>query len=57
MIHPSKGEFGELGVRGNLLTAGAGVRFKKVASFAEDAGLGDFAWMEGIPGKSGEDCA
>lgn len=53
VIHPSKGEFGELGVRGNLLTAGAGVRFKKVASFAEDAGLGDFAWMEGIPGNVG----
>ena len=53
VIHPSKGEFGELVVRGNLLTAGAGVRFKKVASFAEDAGLGDFAWMEGIPGNVG----
>ena len=53
VIHPSKGEFGEIGVRGDLLTAGAGVRFKKVASFAEEAGLGDFAWMEGIPGNVG----
>ena len=53
VIHPSKGEFGEIGVRGDLLTAGSGVRFKKVASFAEEAGLGDFAWMEGIPGNVG----
>ena len=53
VIHPSKGEFGKLEVSGNLLSAGAGVRFKKVASFAEDVGLGDFAWMEGIPGNVG----
>lgn len=53
VIHPSKGEFGELEVCGDLLSAGVGVRFKKVASFAEEAGLGDFAWMEGIPGNVG----
>ena len=35
VIHPSKGEFGKLEVSGNLLSAGAGVRFKKVASFVQ----------------------
>lgn len=53
VIHPAKGEFGEVTGEGDLLTAGAGARFKKVASVAEAAGLGGFAWMEGIPGNVG----
>ena len=53
VIHPAKGEFGEVSVDGELLTAGAGVRFKKVASAAQAAGLGGFEWMEGIPGNVG----
>ena len=53
VIHPAKGEFGEVRVEGDLLIAGVGARFKKVASVAESAGLGDFAWMEGIPGNVG----
>ena len=53
VIHPAKGEFGEVKVEADLLTAGVGARFKKVASAAESAGLGDFAWMEGIPGNVG----
>ncbi len=53
VIHPVKGEFGEVTVEGDLLTAGAGVRLKKVASVAEAAGLGGFSWMEGIPGNVG----
>ena len=39
VIHPVRGEFGEVTVEGELLIAGAGARFKKVASVAEAAGL------------------
>ncbi|MDQ8191182.1 UDP-N-acetylmuramate--L-alanine ligase [Roseibacillus persicicus] len=55
VIHPSnKGEFGALSVVGEgLIEAGAGVRFKKLASFAQKQGIGDFEWMEGIPGNVG----
>ena len=53
VIQPTKGEFGEVVVSGNLVKAGVGARFKKVASAAEAAGLGGFAWMEGIPGNVG----
>ncbi len=53
VIHPAKGEFGEVTVDGDFLTAGVGARFKKVASVAEAAGLGGFEWMEGIPGNVG----
>lgn len=53
VIHPVKGEFREVRVDGETITAGAGVRFKKLASVAETAGLGGFEWMEGIPGNVG----
>lgn len=53
VIHPSKGEFQEVHVEGDRITAGAGVRFKKVSSFARNAGIGGFEWMEGIPGNVG----
>jgi len=53
VIHPAKGEFGEVRVEGDRITAGAGVRFKKVASVAQAAGIGGFEWMEGIPGNVG----
>ncbi|MDP0490640.1 MAG: UDP-N-acetylmuramate--L-alanine ligase [Verrucomicrobiota bacterium JB023] len=55
VVHPSnKGEFGELKVVGEgLIEAGAGVRFKKLASFAQAQGIGGFEWMEGIPGNVG----
>ncbi|MDA0812262.1 MAG: UDP-N-acetylmuramate dehydrogenase, partial [Verrucomicrobia bacterium] len=53
VIHPAKGEFQEVRVDGDRVTAGAGVRFKKVTSFARNAGLGGFEWMEGIPGNVG----
>jgi len=53
VIHPAKGEFQEVVVEGDRITAGAGVRFKKVTSFARNAGLGGFEWMEGIPGNVG----
>ncbi len=55
VIHPAnKGEFGEVKVVGDgLIEAGAGVRFKKLASFAQKEGIGGFEWMEGIPGNVG----
>ncbi len=41
-----------VGSRGEI-TAGAGVRLKKLASTASAAGIGGFEWMEGIPGNVG----
>lgn len=54
VIHPSGGAFSDitLGPRGEI-TAGAGVRLKKLASFAGASGIGGFEWMEGIPGNVG----
>lgn len=53
VIHPSGGVFSEVKVVDGLLVAGAGVRLKKLASTAGDAGIGGFEWMEGIPGNVG----
>jgi UDP-N-acetylmuramate--L-alanine ligase/UDP-N-acetylenolpyruvoylglucosamine reductase len=54
VIHPTGGAFSEvsLGTKGEI-TAGAGVRLKKLASFAGASGIGGFEWMEGIPGNVG----
>ncbi|MFV1993849.1 MAG: UDP-N-acetylmuramate--L-alanine ligase [Verrucomicrobiales bacterium] len=53
VIHPSGGEFDEVIVRGDRITAGVGARFKKLTSAARAGGLGGFEWMEGIPGNVG----
>ena len=53
VIHPSKGQFSEVVVEGDKIRAGAGARFKKVASVAMQHGLTGFEWMEGIPGNVG----
>jgi UDP-N-acetylmuramate--alanine ligase len=53
VIHPVKGAFGKIEVRGNEIEAGAGARLKTIAGSARNAGLGDFEWMEGIPGNVG----
>lgn len=54
VIHPTGGAFSDisLGQRGEI-TAGVGVRLKKLASFAGASGIGGFEWMEGIPGNVG----
>jgi len=54
VIHPSGGAFSDVtvGTRGEI-TAGAGVRLKKLASIAGGSGIGGFEWMEGIPGNVG----
>jgi len=54
VIHPTGGVFSEvhIGSRGEI-SAGTGVRLKKLASVAAAAGIGGFEWMEGIPGNVG----
>jgi UDP-N-acetylenolpyruvoylglucosamine reductase len=54
VIHPNGGAFSELSIdsKGHV-TAGVGVRLKKLASFAGAHGIGGFEWMEGIPGNVG----
>lgn len=54
VIHPTGGAFTDCTVDAqNLVTAGAGVRLKKLASVAGAHGIGGFEWMEGIPGNVG----
>ena len=54
VIHPTGGVFSEVTVGSrNEVTAGAGVRLKKLASVAGGSGIGGFEWMEGIPGNVG----
>jgi UDP-N-acetylmuramate--L-alanine ligase/UDP-N-acetylenolpyruvoylglucosamine reductase len=54
VIHPTGGVFSEVSVDGKgLVTAGAGVRLKKLASVAGGSNIGGFEWMEGIPGNVG----
>ena len=53
VIHPKGGAFSEVSVDGDTITAGAGVRFKKLASVAREHRIGGFEWMEGIPGNVG----
>ena len=53
VVNPVKGEFSEIEVEGNTIRAGAGVKFKALSAAAQSAGLGNFEWMEGIPGNVG----
>jgi UDP-N-acetylmuramate--L-alanine ligase/UDP-N-acetylenolpyruvoylglucosamine reductase len=55
VIHPEGGEFDEITVDPDkhTLTAGVGVKFKRLAAAARNAGIGGFEWMEGIPGSVG----
>lgn len=53
VANPVQGEFSLLEVEGDLITAGAGVKYKALAAAAQAAGLGGFEWMEGIPGQVG----
>jgi UDP-N-acetylenolpyruvoylglucosamine reductase len=53
VIHPTGGAFSGISVDGDTITAGVGVRFKKIASVARENGIGGFEWMEGIPGNVG----
>lgn len=53
VIHPAGGEFDALDIQGALITAGAGVRLKKLVSACTRQGLGGLEWMDGIPGNVG----
>jgi UDP-N-acetylmuramate--L-alanine ligase/UDP-N-acetylenolpyruvoylglucosamine reductase len=54
VIHPTGGAFSDITIDGRgHITAGAGVRLKKLASIAGGSGIGGFEWMEGIPGNVG----
>ena len=56
VIHPTGGAFSDVTVDAEgkgTVTAGAGVRLKKLASIAGGHGIGGFEWMEGIPGNVG----
>jgi UDP-N-acetylmuramate--L-alanine ligase/UDP-N-acetylenolpyruvoylglucosamine reductase len=53
VIHPAKGELSEVRVEGDIIIAGAGARFKKVARVAAAHHLTGLEWMEGIPGNVG----
>lgn len=53
VIHPAGGEFSEVRVEGDVMIAGVGARFKKLASVAASNGLTGMEWMEGIPGNVG----
>ncbi len=53
VVHLARGEFKKLEVKGETITAGAGVRQKELAIAARDASLTGFEWFEGIPGNVG----
>ena len=53
VIRPSGGEFSEVSVSGDLITAGVGARFKKLSNIAKKNEITGFEWMEGIPGNVG----
>lgn len=53
VIRPNGGELSDVKVEGDVIIAGAGARFKKVASVAAANKLTGMEWMEGIPGNVG----
>ncbi|OLD86288.1 MAG: UDP-N-acetylenolpyruvoylglucosamine reductase [Verrucomicrobia bacterium 13_1_20CM_4_54_11] len=53
VAHPCGGEFDDIAVNGNEITAGVGAKLKQVAYAGRDAGIGGLEWMEGIPGEVG----
>ena len=53
VIHPSGGALSDVSVDDDKITAGAGARFKKIASVAATHNLTGMEWMEGIPGNVG----
>lgn len=53
VAHLARGEFKNIEVAGDQITAGAGVKLKEVALAARDAKIGGLEWMEGIPGNVG----
>lgn len=53
VIQPHGGAFSQISVESDRISAGAGVKLKKIAAMAQSAGLTGFEWMDGIPGNVG----
>src|SRR5205809_311606 len=53
VVHPCGGDFDNVEVSGNEITAGVGAKLKQIAYAGKAAGLGGLEWMEGIPGEVG----
>jgi UDP-N-acetylmuramate--alanine ligase len=53
VVHPCGGDFDNIDVHGNEITAGVGAKLKEIAYAGKSAGLGGLEWMEGIPGAVG----
>ncbi len=54
VVHTNGGVFDALTLNPDKsITAGAGVRLKRLVSFAIQAGISGFEWMDGIPGNVG----
>src|SRR5213075_99341 len=53
VVHPCGGDFDNVEVSGNEITAGVGAKLKQVAYGGKAAGLGGLERMEGIPGAVG----
>ncbi|MEG2236789.1 MAG: UDP-N-acetylmuramate--L-alanine ligase [Akkermansia sp.] len=54
VVHPSGGDFDKIEIgEEQTIEVGAGIRLKKLASVAIQAGIAGFEWMDGIPGNVG----
>jgi len=53
VVHPCGGDFDEIKIDGNEISAGVGAKLRQVAYAGKAAGLGGLEWMEGIPGAVG----
>ena len=53
VVHLARGEFRNIAIDGNLITAAAGVKLKELAYAARDARIAGFEFLEGIPGQVG----
>lgn len=53
VVHPAGGEFDNIEIKGNEITAGVGAKLREIAYAARGANLGGLEWMEGVPAAVG----
>ncbi len=53
VAHLARGVFLKEAVKGSEITAGVGVKLKRLSALARNSCIGGFEWMEGIPGNLG----
>ena len=53
VAHLARGDFLRYKISGHEITAGVGVKLKRLSAIARNACIGGFEWMEGIPGNLG----